>query len=310
MAVEVEKVVEEESEIAELEDDAEAEALGEVPAEMPAEPEPAPAKPALTAFAEVPAAALKTFVALVDAVAKMTAKVVVTRDGWSVRAVDPAHVEMVDVSLPWGAFRDARMGGLEGVGTGPLERIEFGLDFDDLKDVLRAVRKEDIRLEYRGGEKETLSVSWGGKTRTLRCADVDGITDPKVPTFDLPVELRVPARALYGAAKDAEEVGAYAVLEASRTEGTLVVWAGDPDEGNTMRETLGPDIVEFVRGEHGRTHRSVFPVAQDGDLLAVLKALKDDVLTVRMGTDVPLRIEWDGETTTGVYLLAPRIESD
>jgi proliferating cell nuclear antigen len=277
--------------------------------EVSLEPKPPePPKPAMTAFAEIPAAALKPFVALVDAVASIV-KVVVTRDGWSVRAVDPAHIELIDISLAWAAFRDARIGWVDDKGTGPLDRVEFGVDFKDLKDVLKAVKKEDVRLEYRGGEKASLSVSWGGKTRTLACVDLAGIADPKVPRLDLPVELRIAAKALYEAAKGAEGVASYVALEANRSEGTLVAWGGKPDvDAGLYRETFGPETVEYVAGPHGETHRSMFPVAGDGQLLPVLKALKDQVLTVRMGTDLPLRIEWEVGTSKGVYLIAPRIE--
>ena len=60
--------------------------------------------------------------------------------------------------------------------------------------------------------------------------------------------------------------------------------------------------VEYVRGD-GAT--SLFPLDY---LAAFVKSVKTQSLVVQLGTDYPIRMDWDG-ATKGTYLCGPRIET-
>ena len=96
---------EEPSEEEPLEEDLDAEAAEEP--EPPQEP-PKPRRPLAKAEALVDAKALKEYFAQVGVMSD-EARVVMTRDGWRTKAVDPAHVAMVDVVLPTERFAALKM---------------------------------------------------------------------------------------------------------------------------------------------------------------------------------------------------------
>ncbi len=71
--------------------------------------------------------------------------------------------------------------------------------------------------------------------------------------------------------------------------------------------------IDFRRGENvkvelegpGEIYSSLFVLDY---LTSCLKTVNREALVVRLGTDYPVRVGWDG-TTKGTYLCAPRIES-
>ncbi len=280
-------------------EETETEPEAEIEEPEPQEPPKPPRIPRRFEFA-VKASSLKAFLAHLEHLVD-EAKVHATRDGWHVLAVDPAHVAMVDLILTdlLDAFERVR-------GTNALRPVEedvaFGIDLTKMKEVLRLAKKDDtvrVIVDLPDAEdKDRITVEIGRTTRTMAAIDTADIADPKVPALNLPAKLTVAAEDLLEAVKAAESISDHVRLTATR-DGLNVTAEGDVD-----KVSLNIAVeVEYIQGEEGKA-TSLFPLDY---FSAFVKAAKAGPLVLRLGTDYPVRVDWDG-ATKGTYLLAPRIE--
>src|SRR3989304_1283170 len=106
------------------------------------------------------------------------AKFNVTKDGVSVKAVDPAHVAMVDLSLDRGAFEAYRA-----------DECELGIDMDKVKEGLSLAKAGDTITMTHEEDKNRLDLKVGNTTRRMSLVDTAGMSDPKVPSLNLPARL-------------------------------------------------------------------------------------------------------------------------
>src|SRR5438093_11151005 len=108
---------------------------------------------------------------VVDVVSTLVdeAKFNVGKDSIVVKAVDPAHVAMVDLTLDRGAF-DAYKA----------DDGELGIDMDKMKEILRLAKAgETIALRH-DEEKNRLVVAGGTPTRRMELLHPAGMRAPKV----------------------------------------------------------------------------------------------------------------------------------
>ena len=283
--------------------EAEEEAEAEAPSEPPEEPLKPPRPPRRFEFA-FKASSLRTFLAQLAHMAD-DVKIHATEGQWLVRTVDPAHVAMIEVSLTdlIDCFERVRS-------TNTLERIqgdvEIGVDVEKLLALVKKVKKDDVvQIDVdlpNDQDKDVLTVTFGGMTRTMPAIDTAGISDPKAPAMTLPARVEVAAGDLLEAAKAAEEITDHVRLTATR-EGLNVLGEGDADKVS-MDFRHGEKADVRLEGTEDR-YTSLFPLDY---LTSFLKVVKDQKLVLRLGTDVPVRADWEG-ATKGTYLCAPRIET-
>ena len=288
--------------------------------ETPAEPEP-PKLPSVRAEMLVDAKPLREFLSQVGAIADEV-KVHMTRDGWNVKAVDPAHVAMIDVALPAQRIEALKLEWLRppSIGAARPDVVELGIDVTKVLDVVKASVKGPVWFRY-DEDKNRAEIAYGPAKRTMSTVDTTGMTDPKIPKLELPAVFTVPGQVLWDAIDACGKVSdhvrltiepghnAYSPVLTVLAEGDVDKW-----EGSFQEEC------QWVKRAHEK-HTSLFPLDY---LTSIIKPVKGYRLTVHMGTDYPLRVSWDeGEADTGgkgkkafdgatkgTYLLAPRIESE
>ncbi len=289
--------------------------------EVPEEPEPSgPPKPFPGFTAQIETRALRTFLERVGAIVGTRprssygtvggeAKVLADVDGWHARVVDPAHVMMVDVTLPFRAFSEHSFhwaANPPADGPAKPESVEFGLDVDKILRKLKPVKEDTVGLKFEDNEKAgTIHLALGRRQDSVGAIDTAGMSDPQLPKIDWTqtVSFRVPAKTLLAATKAAGEVSDHVFLAVQVDEdGRQHLFASAEGEVDTCREDL--EGVEWIGGNDPR--KSAYPLEP---LAGFLKTAKDDTLTVFLGTEYPLRIDWDSQTV-GTYLLAPRVECD
>ncbi len=296
----------EESTPEEIEAEEEAE-LAQAEAEQgepePEEPPKPPRVPRRFEFA-FKASSLKAFVAHLEHLVE-EAKVTADKDGWHVLAVDPAHVALVELHLTdlIDAFERVRS-------TNTLERIdgpvEFGIDLTKMKEVLHLAKKDEtvhMTVDLPDDEdRDRIAVTIGRTTRTMAAIDTSGMADPKVPALNLPAKLTVAADDLVEAVKACESVSDRVRLTATR-EGLNVAAEGDTDKVSLDLEA----DVAYVHGGEGQA-TSLFPLDYFSAFVRAAKVAKVEALVVQLGTDYPIRVDWEGPTK-GTWLCAPRIET-
>src|SRR6056297_1705881 len=148
-------------------------------------------------------------------------KIHLDEDGLSIRAVDPANVGMVDLSLDSAAFESYEAdGGLIGVDLSRLEDIAGMADSGQL-----------IQLEL-DEETRKLHIQIDGLEYTLALIDPDSIRqEPDIPDLDLPAEIVVEGKDIDRSVTAADMVSDHIALAVDDDAETFVVEAeGDTDD--------------------------------------------------------------------------------
>jgi len=232
---------------------------------------------------------------IVDVISTLVdeAKINIDKDGIKVRAVDPAHVAMVDLKVDRGAFEAFKA-----------DEGEIGLDMDKVKEILRLAKSgEEISLLH-DEEKNRLIVTIGNITRRMSLVDTAGMSDPKVSNLNLPAKVTLRTEELRQGIRAAESVSDHLALQAS-SEGFEMTSEGDTD---SVRLKLTKEMVDELTCKE--QVRSLFPLDYFSNMVKAITSAP--TVTLHLGKDFPVKMEFTVAGGKGEvkYLLAPRIESE
>lgn len=232
---------------------------------------------------------------IVDVVSTLVdeAKFNIDSKGMTLKAVDPAHVAMIDMKIEKSAFEEFAA-----------DETELGIDLDKIKEVLRLSRSGDVISLEQDEEKNRLVINVGNVTRRMNLVDTTGMSDPKVPNLNLPAKVAVASEELQKGIKAAESISDHIALTA-QPEGFEMVSEGDTD---SVSLKLSKD--QLVSLECKESVRSLFPLDYFSNMIRAIPV--GTVVTMSVGNDYPVKLEFsiaDGRGAVN-YLLAPRIESD
>ncbi|MCU0852401.1 MAG: proliferating cell nuclear antigen (pcna) [Thermoplasmata archaeon] len=219
-------------------------------------------------------------------------KFTVNADGLTLRAVDPAHIAMVDLTLGKEAFEDFKA-----------DEAEIGIDIDKLNQFLKLARSDDVIDIKHDEDKRRLNIVVGDVTRRMSLIDTTGMSDPKVPSLNLPAKLTVKADDLVQGIKASETVSDHIALTAS-PEGFEMTCEGDMDQVNWKKAKKDMEFLEAPSSV-----RSLFPLEYFANMLKAVPG--GSSVTMFLGNDYPVKVEFQIAGGKGEvrYLLAPRIES-
>ncbi|WP_049937599.1 DNA polymerase sliding clamp [Haloplanus natans] len=222
-------------------------------------------------------------------------KIRLNEDGLSIRAVDPANVGMVDLSLDSAAFESYEAdGGVIGVNLARLEDIAGMGNAGDL-----------VHLEL-DEETRKLHIRIDGLSYTLALIDPDSIRqEPDIPDLDLPARIVVEGNQLDRGITAADMVSDHINLRVDEDEATFHIEA----EGDT-------DDVDFEMGADALIDLEAGPA----DSLFSLDYLKDmnkaipgdAEVAIELGEEFPVKLHYEFAEGMGnvTFMLAPRIQSD
>lgn len=221
------------------------------------------------------------------------AKFSIGKEGIALKAVDPAHVAMVDLSLDKGAFEEYKA-----------DECELGVDIDKVKEVLKLARAGDIIGIKHDEEKNRLILNVGNITRRMSLVDTAGLSDPKVPNLDLPAKISMKVDELKQGIRASESVSDHIALISS-PDGFEMFSEGDTDSVNLK---LPKDLIEKL--DCKEKVRSLFPLDYFSNIVKVIST--PTTVTLNLGNDYPVKLDFDIADEKGhvTYLLAPRIESE
>ena len=242
--------------------------------------------------AKVKAEVLKT---ILDAVSPLIdeAKIQVSAEGLSLKAVDPAHVAMVELSVSKKAFVEFKA-----------DTMDLGVDLDKLKDILKLAGPQDtIEVEYKE-DSHKLLFKVGHIQRRMALVDTQNLGDPKVPALNLPNQVTVSADELQKGIRASEAVSDHIALVAHNRTFELVA---DGDTDQVHMELTGDMLIKIHAPERSR---SLFSLDYFSNFAKVMKP--SDAVTLHLGSDYPVKMEFPIADGNGkiLYLLAPRIEQE
>ena len=222
-------------------------------------------------------------------------KVRLNEGALSIRAVDPANVGMVDLTLEAAAFESYEAdGGVIGVNLARLEDIAGMANSGDL-----------IHLEL-DEETRKLHIETDGLSYTLALIDPDSIRqEPDIPDLDLPGEIVVEGAQLDRGITAADMVSDHIRLRVDEADEAFFVEAeGDTDDVDL--ELGREDLIALTAGPAD----SLFSLDYLKDMNRAIPG--DAEVTVELGEEFPVKLHYGfaeglGQTT---FMLAPRIQSD
>ena len=215
--------------------------------------------------------------------------------GIEIRAVDPANVGMVDLSLDASAFESYEAdGGLIGVNLVRLQDIAGMAGSDQL-----------VHLEL-DEETRKLHISIDGLEYTLALIDPESIREePDLPDLDLAATIVIEGRDIDRAVTAADMVSDHIELGVNEAEEVFYVKAqGDTDDVHL--ELDAEDLIDLVVGSAS----SLFSLDYLQDMNKAIP--KDAEVTMELGDEFPVKLHFDiaeGEGSV-TYMLAPRIQSN
>lgn len=242
--------------------------------------------------AKIKAEVLKEVVDVISALVD-EAKFNIKPDGINLRAVDPAHVAMLDMSLDKKAFEEYKA-----------KECELGIDIDKVKDVLKLAGPGDsFNLEH-DEDKNRLILDVGNITRRMALVDTAGMSDPKVPNLNLPAKLMIDTNELRRGLRAAEAVSDHVALIVSPDSFEMV------SEGDTDSVNLKLPKALLKELDCKENQKSLFSLDYFSTMVKAIGSTSE--VTLYIGTDYPINLEFDIAGGNGhvKFLLAPRIESE
>jgi len=221
-------------------------------------------------------------------------KLVLNKDGLTCRAVDPAHVAMLDIELKKDAFQEWECKGED--------NLELGIDMDKLGGIMRLSASGDIVTLEHDEETNRLVVKIGNLVRKMALIDTAGMPDPKIPTLDLPGLVILEKTEITKAVKGAESITDH--IKMTVTEDGFELFG----EGDTDSITLKLDKSSVEELQAKVKAASMFSIDYFSN--CIKNATKN--ISLYIGNDNPIKISYDFAESKGhiTYLLAPRIESE
>jgi proliferating cell nuclear antigen len=226
-------------------------------------------------------------------------KIRLNDDDLSIRAVDPANVGMVDLTLEAAAFESYEAdGGVIGVNLKRLEEIAKMANADDLVhlELDEETRKLHIQIDTADSQL----------SYTLALIDPDSIRkEPDIPDLDLPASIVLEGAQLDRGIKAADMVSDHISLRVDEEEERFHVEAeGDTDDVDLTLTKA--DLIALTAGPAA----SLFSLDYLKDMNKAIP--KDAEVTVELGEEFPVKLhytiaEGQGQVT---YMLAPRIQSN
>lgn len=221
------------------------------------------------------------------------AKFTIEPEGISLKAVDPAHVAMIELDIGKGAFESYSA-----------ESTEIGVDLDKVKEVLKLASSGDIITMEQDPDHGRLIFKVGNITRRMNLVDTSSMSDPKVPQLTLQAHIDVEVSELQKGLKAAETISDHIALIADPESFEL------SSEGDTDMASLKLDKSKLVGIEASSKVCSLFPLDYFSNLVKAVPS--DTVIRIELDNDYPVKLIFDlaSGNSTVRYLLAPRIESD
>jgi proliferating cell nuclear antigen len=185
---------------------------------------------------------------------------------------------------------------------------DIGIDLEALKKIIARSKGDEKLILELDDEKNKLNVTFKSNvTRKFSIALYDvSSSNLKVPDISYPNQVSIKAGAFVEALKDAELVNDHITLKVD--EDKFVIYSkGDLNQSETVFENNNDEYETLTEFKMSEPSKSTFNLAYLKDLTKSTSA--EDILKIYLGSDMPVKIEYEVSGSKLVFLLAPRIES-
>ncbi len=219
-----------------------------------------------------------------------------TPDGIKMKAMDPSHIALVDLDLPSGAFEEysVKESKVLGINLVEMDKVlsrakvgdELGIELDE--------KQNRLMINFKGASARKLSLP-------LINIDERDLPDPKIP---FSAEVDVVAGVIQDGLKDAELVTDNVQFLVDKES---FVMKAEGDKG-TSELKLSKGDEALVKLNVDQTARAMFNINYLSDMMK--GASSSDVVKIRLGSDLPIQVDFQVSKGRLRFLLAPRIETE
>jgi proliferating cell nuclear antigen len=230
------------------------------------------------------------------------AKLHFSPDGFESRAVDPANVAMVDVSI---LNSDDDFERLETDG----EEITLGVNLESFADVISMADSDDDLIGEVESGRLDMEFPQTGLSYNLALIDPDSIRqEPDLP--DLGDSLKgtyvIPGRVFDRGLKAADLVGDTISIHGESDAAMAFTAEGDTDDVRFVVGEGGDDDLLSGTLDGDEAVESIFSLTYLEDMLSPVG--KDAAVSMRLGAEFPIKFRYSFESTDVQCMVAPRIE--
>lgn len=232
----------------------------------------------------------------IDAIANMIdeAGLSASGEGLRLRAMDPAHVALVDFEMKKEAFDEFEVKG----------QVVLGLDLDRLNTILKRSSSDDKVFLELDEENNQLKIKFKGvSTRTFSLPLIDVSEEElKVPSLDFAAVVEVDPQLISEGIKDAEVVSDHVTLKLDSKDFYILA------KGDLGSAEVKIEKDRAVAFEVKKESRSMFSIEYLKDIIRA-----SDIATsvkVHLGSNLPVKMDFLAGAARLSFLLAPRIESE
>jgi len=219
--------------------------------------------------------------------------------GLQSRAVDPANVAMVGLTVPDAAFERLDVG----------DETTLGINLETLADVLSMAESGDDLIAELNAETKKLELSFPTTGLEYTCAliDPDAIRqEPDIPDLDLGGEFVVPGRALDRGLSAADLVSDHIRFEGVADDKLRLSADGDTD---AVDLAIDDALIDGELTGDDQTE-SLFSLEYLTDITRPIGS--DSPVTVDLGSEMPVKMHFEtgGGDINVTAMVAPRIQGD
>lgn len=221
-------------------------------------------------------------------------KIEVTDNQLQIRAVDPANVCMVDVTLNEAGFES-----YEG------QRAVIGIDLERLQDIISMGSTDSTVTLVADTSDQKLNIDVENVNYNLSLIDPDSIRDgPEIPDIDLPASVEIGGSEISQGIKAAGMVSDHLSLGFSEEDDAFTVGAeGDTDDVEVEHNKDEVESMSVSEAESIYSLEYLEKVSKAVGSSRNVDLSLDDEKPVRINYDIA---EGEGEV---IYMLAPRIQN-
>ena len=219
--------------------------------------------------AEIKAETLKGLVNIISTLVDEV-KLTVDAEGMCLRAVDPAHVAMMEMKI-----------GAKTFNSYAADSTEIGLDLDKVKDVLKLASSGNVISMEQDENHGKLIFKIGNITRRMNLVDTSSMNDPKVPQLELSASIEVPASELQNGIKASESISDHIALVAEGETFELSC-EGDTDSVNLV---LSKSQLKSINVPNRVC--SLFPLEYFSNIIKAVPA--DMIVKIQLDNDYPVK---------------------
>ena len=210
-------------------------------------------------------------------------------NGWLVTAINDANTALVNISLQKDAFDKYE----------DEKNFEAALDCDLLEHIVKDARG-NIELEI---TREKLIAITNNTRFEIRLLSPDTIRKPSAPSeLNFKAKIYLYTEDLRRGLQAAERVSQWDEVVLTVKDNNFFVKS--VGESEVMEMMLSSDDLIKLEGENCRSMFSL------NYLMPMIKAVNTKSLKLELGTDEPIKIAWEDENMSVMYLLAPRVSDN